>query len=382
MNIPCLKEYFAYSDRFFYFLAEGNGRVVFINSRLLSFTLSDKKIPDQLTSIFQDPPALERILDQCRQQSGILSAELAIRSAGGIVHAVAWEFSVCLTAAGEEQLQATGVLLTRNVSMVGGMAGKMADARKAYEQTTEGLWRFDSDEPVSVNEDPARIIAYWRNHSKLAECNDNMARMYGYEKAEELQGARLDEFIDFSDHQRMAGLQQFIQNRFKTTTVETREIDRYGRIKYFRNSMEGLVENGQITSVWGTQQDITGQREAEEKNRYLALLMENVSDIIISLDTNFQIVSWNKTAEELYGYSEKEAIGKRMAELLHINYPDGSGEKIYKEIIENSLPYLQPAVCCVIPVDKLQVISVQGKILPAKEWWKKNCSTARSFTAT
>ena len=62
--------------------------------------------------------------------------------------------------------------------------------------------------------------------------------------------------------------------------------------------------------------------------------MENVSDIIISLDTNFQIVSWNKTAEDLYGYSEKEAIGKRMAELLRINYPDGSGEKIYNEIIE------------------------------------------------
>jgi PAS domain S-box-containing protein len=334
MNIPCLKEYFAYSDRFFYFLAEGNGRLVFINSRLLSFALPDKKIPDQLTSIFQDPPALERILDQCRQQSGILSAELAIRSAGGIVHAVAWEFSVCLTASGEEQLQATGVLLTSTVSMVGGMAGKMADAWKAYEQTTEGLWRFDSDEPVSVNEDPARIIAYWRNHSKLAECNDNMARMYGYEKAEELQGARLDEFIDFSDHQRMAGLQQFIQNRFKTTTVETREFDRNGRIKYFRNSMEGLVEQGLVTSVWGTQQDITEQREAEEKNRYLALLMENVSDIIISLDCNFQIVSWNKTAAELYGYTETEAIGKKMAELLHINYPDGSGEKIYKEIIE------------------------------------------------
>jgi len=264
-NAPCLKEYFAYSDRFFYFLTAGNGRLIFVNPRLLSFACSGNPSPDQVVSMFQDPPALIRLLDHCRQQKGIVSAELEIRSAGGIVHAVGWEFSVCLSATGEEQVQATGILLNSTVSMVGGMAGKMADVRKAYEQTKEGLWRFDSEQPVSVSEDPSKIIAYWRSHSRLAECNDNMARMYGYEKAEELLGARLDELIDFSDQQKMAGLQQFIQNRFKTTTVETREIDRYGRIKYFRNSMEGLVENGQITSVWGTQQDITGQRGRKKK---------------------------------------------------------------------------------------------------------------------
>jgi len=334
LNIPCLKEYFAYSDRFFYFLADGNGRLIYINPRLMSFAFSGHPSPDQLISFFLDPPALKIVLDQCRQQNGIVSADLNIRSAGGIPHAVAFEFSRCSSITGEEQVQATGILLNSAVSMVGGMAGKMADVRKAYEQTTEGLWRFDSDQPVSVNDDPAKIIAYWRTHSKLAECNDNMARMYGYEKAEELLGTRLEELIDFSDHQRVAGFRQFIKNRFKTTTVETREFDRYGRIKYFRNSMEGLVENGLVTSVWGTQQDITGQREAEEKNRYLALLMENVSDIIISLDSNNKIASWNKTAEQLYGYSEKEAIGKKMAELLQISYPDGSGEKIYKEINE------------------------------------------------
>ena len=100
------------------------------------------------------------------------------------MHAVGWEFSVCLSATGEEQVQATGILLNSTVSMVGGMAGKMADVRKAYEQTKEGLWRFDSEQPVSVSEDPSKIIAYWRSHSRLAECNDNMARMYGYEKAD------------------------------------------------------------------------------------------------------------------------------------------------------------------------------------------------------
>ncbi len=54
----------------------------------------------------------------------------------------------------------------------------------------------------------------------------------------------------------------------------------------------------------------------EKKVSYLADMVEQTGDAIISADTKFTILSWNKGAEEMYGYSKEEAIGKQFHLLL------------------------------------------------------------------
>lgn len=66
--------------------------------------------------------------------------------------------------------------------------------------------------------------------------------------------------------------------------------------------------------------DITEQVAAERATRYHAALMENIRDAVISIDPNFNIKSWNKGAEEMYGWSEEEAVGKKVYELLQTDY--------------------------------------------------------------
>ena len=61
------------------------------------------------------------------------------------------------------------------------------------------------------------------------------------------------------------------------------------------------------------------QQLAEQKDKYFAI-SGNVSDIIISRITNFTIVSWNKTAEEVYGYSAEEMVGYKIPEILHFDF--------------------------------------------------------------
>lgn len=116
-------------------------------------------------------------------------------------------------------------------------------------------------------------------------------------------------------------------------------------------------------------------------------------DIIISLDTNFQIVSWNKTAEDLYGYSEKEAIGKRMAELLRINYPDGSGEKYITKLLRkvtgkgadcrtglaSSLPYFRLGSLLRDTCGQITGYISTGKEITGKRVVEKATVKARSF---
>jgi PAS domain S-box-containing protein len=75
-----------------------------------------------------------------------------------------------------------------------------------------------------------------------------------------------------------------------------------------------LVEASQVV------RDNAERRQAEEQLRYQADLLAQVSDAIISTDAAFRIKSWNKAAEDLYGWSAQEAIGRMMHEIVPTSY--------------------------------------------------------------
>jgi PAS domain S-box-containing protein len=74
-----------------------------------------------------------------------------------------------------------------------------------------------------------------------------------------------------------------------------------------RGSLQGFVK---VT------RDISEQKKADDVIRHQAQLIEDISDAIISMDRDFCIISWNKAAERLYGYSAEEARGQDAGILL------------------------------------------------------------------
>ena len=64
---------------------------------------------------------------------------------------------------------------------------------------------------------------------------------------------------------------------------------------------------------------------------YYAGLMESIRDAVISTDENFIIKSWNKGAEEIYGWASAEAIGKTFDELLVTDYGTQQVDKLVED---------------------------------------------------
>ncbi len=72
---------------------------------------------------------------------------------------------------------------------------------------------------------------------------------------------------------------------------------------------------GEPLYVQSIVRDIRERKRNEERLRYLAQVLENVSDAIISTDTDNLVRSWNRAAERIFGWSEQEALGKPLHHL-------------------------------------------------------------------
>ncbi|MBN9522011.1 PAS domain-containing protein [bacterium] len=186
------------------------------------------------------------------------------------------------------------------------------DRYKAFiAQSSEGIWRFELDEPVDVTRPPGEQVATLFRHSYLAECNDACARMYGYRTAIELTGARLAEFLDPTDPRNVGYLTAFVRSGYRLADAESREADRFGNPRVFINTLAGVVEGRKLIRAWGTQRDITDRKEAEEQLRAseerFRLATEAVRGLVYDADFVAGRVERSAGMYDLIGVRAKDA---------------------------------------------------------------------------
>jgi two-component system, cell cycle sensor histidine kinase and response regulator CckA len=181
--------------------------------------------------------------------------------------------------------------------------------RAFIEQTAEGVWRFELEQPVPVILPEDEQIHRFYTHAYLAECNDALAQMYGYSKAGELIGARLGDMMPRSHPQNLEYLRAFIRSGYRLADTESHEVDREGNERYFLNNLIGFVSQGHLQRAWGSQRDVTINRQAESAIQASEARFRSVFEsgmIGIAFWNGHLITSANDVLLDMLGYTRED----------------------------------------------------------------------------
>lgn len=239
--------------------------------------------------------------------------------------------------------------------------------RAFIEHSSEGIWRFETREPVPIDLPVEEQVRRYYETSYLAECNDAMARMYGFDSASELVGKSLADLFVMEDTANRGMLETFVRSGYRLDDVETHEKDRLGSSVYFRNNLLGIVEDGRLVRAWGTQRDITAQRrsalemsESEERFR-LALDAGNVG--IWDWHIRENRVTWSDRIYEFHGLGP-EGFGGRVEDFLNLVHP-GDRERLgdaVRNAMEEGAPY-EIEFRAVRPNGDIRWLLTNGKVI-------------------
>ena len=195
------------------------------------------------------------------------------------------------------------------------------------DHNSEGIYCQELKTPVPVTASVEMLLEAIKE-STLTECNDVLARMYGYEFGNQMIGLATKELIDFTDEANILYIKKFLTDDFKIISAESHEKDRFGNSVYFLNNAMGVVEDGLLKRVWGSQRDITHIKQVEKKVRLLADLVEQTSDVLTAADLEYKPLTWNAAAEKVYGLTAQQVIGKNLRQYIDIHYHGATREEV------------------------------------------------------
>ena len=182
----------------------------------------------------------------------------------------------------------------------------------------EGIYLFEFEQPISTSLPEEEQVRLLHETTILRTCNDSFAKMYGYNSSEEINGINMKKLHgSFTNPTNQQFFKKLINSDYRLLQETTEEINKAGQPIFISNNVVGIIENGKLVRVWGSQFDITAQVKTrkileESEKKYKLLFQTTPVPLVIYDLESFQILDVNHSAEILYGYDNKEFIGLKI----------------------------------------------------------------------
>src|SRR5208337_2647516 len=154
---------------------------------------------------------------------------------------------------------------------------------------------------------------------KITDVNEATEAVTGYPRAE-LIGKDFTEYFTEPEEAREGYRRVFREGLVRNYPLEIQHRD--GRVTpVVYNASVYRDEAGQVIGVFAAARDITAQKRTEAELRQMSRLIDLAHDAIFIRDRDGTIRSWNRGAEQMYGWSGEEALGRISHDLLGTRFP-------------------------------------------------------------
>ncbi len=244
-----------------------------IGAELLGYTLAElTPVTVETWEELLHPDDRDRVmlqLQSSRREGGAFDCEYRMRHKDGSWVWFRGRGEVVSRTEEGEPLEMVGsyMEITRQKEVEEGLHRSNERFQSLMTNASEGFYLFELPEPMPtglpVDEQVRRLYTGF-----MVECNDAQAQMYGYDTKDALIGKSLGELHGGTDvPENLAFLRDWIESGYRVTGSLSREIDRDGKTLWFSNNVTGVVEDGCLLRIWGTQTDITRIMESEMELR-------------------------------------------------------------------------------------------------------------------
>lgn len=140
--------------------------------------------------------------------------------------------------------------------------------------------------------------------------------LLGYEP-EELVGRSAYDFFHPEDRELIARTHSAILEQPDTDTVSYRIRRKDGVYVWFETTSRTVRDpaSGDVREIIAVSRDITERRHSQERILFQAHLLEQVPAAVIATDLEGMVTHWNRHAEDLYGWSREDVLGRNIGEL-------------------------------------------------------------------